>query len=169
METNIFHYCKMCKKNAIITEVNIYNRLGRDNVFMKNGDLKIFEINSEPENNENANYFIKNKKIFCKNCNAEIGYLSKPYGVISINAIDSRNISFQKSTEKNKIKIYFKHDVEFQILSKKIKILLETLKNFLREFYTTYYVPLVQHYEEIKNKKNTLYNIINNKDLLYLC
>jgi hypothetical protein len=46
-------------------------------------------------------------------------------------------------------------------------MLLENLKIFLRDFYLNFYVPIAQLMEEIKEKKNNLYNIISNKD--YLC
>jgi hypothetical protein len=167
MESNIFHYCKNCKK-IIITELNIYNRLGRmNNLTMKNGDLKIFDNKTQFDENL-ANYFIKNKTIFCKNCNVEVGYINKPFGVISIHAIESKQVSFHRTNdEKNKVRVYVKNEIDLHVLAKKVKMLLENLKIFLRDFYLNFYVPIAQLMEEIKEKKNNLYNIISNKD--YLC
>jgi hypothetical protein len=163
MENNIFHYCKTCKK-ITITEMNIYNRLGQ-NVTMKNGDLKIFEVKM-PGEEKFANYFTKNNIIYCKNCNSTIGYTSKHYGVISIEAIESKQVSFHKNNNKNKVAVFIKHEIELHILAKKVKMILENLKNFLRDFYFIFYVPIIQLLEEIKDRKDKLKNIILNKEVL---
>jgi hypothetical protein len=147
--------------------MNIYNRLN-NNVTMKNGDLKLYST-KQPIEEKYCNYYTKNKVIYCKNCNSEIGYISKPYGVISIDAIESRQVSFHKGGGKNKVNIYIKHEIELHNLAKKVKLLLENLKNFLRDFYFMFYVPILQLMEEIKEKKNTLNNLINNREILYLC
>lgn len=169
---NIFHKCKNCKR-VMITELNItkYQKMfSREELKLKKGDFVMFARKNSEQEKINTNYLIDNQKIFCKFCENQIGYCvikkSNWVGVLSLDQIESDEIRTLRSINKNQqIKIDSKHQNTYITTLKKMKVLIENIKNYIKCYYKAQIMPCGRYLTSIKDKIERIRNILNTQEI----
>lgn len=146
IDYNIFYKCKSCLK--IITTENVIKSNAKMQIINKKlklekNDILIFSKKSINLNSNKSNYIIESNSIICKKCSNKIGYCiiqkSVIYGILSLNFIDSKEVKMLKIgdglNENNKIKIFSRTYSEYIALFRKVRLVGELVKDYLRHYY----------------------------------